>query len=134
MLFSGILGVDFEFKYKLDIEQFLHDISAEMCVEFVFPVLTAVAPSAIIGFICNLAFAEKFELKCFADIQNDYLCFGNYGCCDVISSRDIENTYSFIRELTSNTLGTKTVIRIIGYLMVNVSPEIYMFAERNVYV
>lgn len=129
-----ILGVDFDFKDKSDIEKFLDDVSAEMCVGFVFPALAAVAPSAIIGFICNFAFEEKFELKCHSDIINDYLCFGNYGCCDVISSHDIENTYSFIGELTSNILATWAVIRIVGYLMVNVSPEISMFAKRNVYV
>ena len=127
-----ILGVDFDFKDKSEIKKFLKRGNALICVAFVLPALAAVAPSAIVGFIANYALEEKFVLKCKDDIESDNLCFGaRYGCCKVISSHDVQFAYAFIGGLTSNIVATWAVIRVIGYLMVNVSPELAMFAKRN---
>ena len=95
--------------------------------------MAALLTSSFIGFIENFILEEKFELKCSADIVNNELCFNDsgHGCCDVISSHDIRNTYTFIGGLASNILATWAVIRIVGYLIVNMAPEAAVFAKRN---
>ena len=99
----------------------------------IFPALAALLPSIIIGFIANYIVEEQFILDCGEDVTNDTLCFSDdgYGCCEVISSHDIRNSYTFIGGLASNILATWAIIRLVGYLMVNITPEISMFAKRN---
>ena len=126
-----IIGVDF---VDIDVKTLYYsDVKFAVCVVLVFPSLAALLPSAIVGFIANYVLEEKFELKCSDSIVNDELCFNNdgYGCCEIISSHDARNTYSFMGGLASNILATWAIIRIIGYLMVNISPEAALFAKRN---
>ena len=126
-----IIGVDFDIKDKGEFLNEHPSVMFGLCMVVVFPALAAMLPSAIVGFIANFVLEEKFELKCNDDITSD-LCAGDeYGCCEVISSHDVRNTYSFVGGLASNILATWAVIRIAGYLMVNMSAEISMFAKRN---
>eukprot|EP01083_Nonionella_stella_P137793 419262_1 len=99
---------------------------------FLFPALASVLPAAIVGFIANFILETKFELKCGGSITSNVLCFDDgHGCCEVISSHDVSNSYVFIGGLASNVLATWAVVRIIGYLMVNLTPEAAMFAKKK---
>ena len=124
-----IIGVDFE----VDFSRFMDKSDILAAATFlIFPQLAALLPSAIFGFIANFALEEKFELKCNDSIKNDTLCWDDgYGCCEVISSHDIRNTYTFMGGLASNILATWAVIRITGYLMVNFSPQMAVYVKRN---
>ena len=126
-----IIGVQFNLKGAADIRDFGADVA--LFIVFVFPAVAAILPCAIVGFIANYVLEEKFELKCSEDITNDDLCFedGGYGCCEVISSHDFINSYSFMGGLASNILATWAIIRIVGYIMVNTSPELSMFANKT---
>eukprot|EP01084_Bolivina_argentea_P171469 297068_1 len=125
-----IIGVDFG---QIDFETlFSHNDTFGFAMVLVYPALGAALPSAIVGFIANFVLEEKFELKCNDEIINDTLCFDEkFGCCEVISSHDVRNTYAFIGGLASNILATWAFIRIVGYLMVNINPEVSMLAKRN---
>eukprot|EP01084_Bolivina_argentea_P264537 448121_1 len=126
-----IIGVDFA---QIGLESLFINVIFGLVILFLFPSLAALLPSAVIGFIANFMLEEKFQLKCGDSIANDIdeLCFDtDYGCCEVISSHNIRNTYEFVGGLASNILATWAGIRIIGYLMVNITPDIAMFVRRN---
>merc|ERR1712228_733035 len=127
-----ILGVDFG---DVSISELMEETGL-LCllVLFIFPPIAALLPSFIIGFIANFALEEKFELKCSDDFTNEgtNLCSADgTGCCQVISSHDISNTYTFVGGLASNILATWAVIRICGYLLVSASDTASVFAKRK---
>eukprot|EP01084_Bolivina_argentea_P139935 246116_1 len=104
----------------------------ELVVRYICQALACLVPAAIAGFIANYIFEEKFNLECGADIKNDYLCFeSEYGCCHIVSSYDIANSYIFIGSLASNVLAIWAVVRIMGYLVVNAAPTIAIYAKRK---
>ena len=125
-----IIGVDFG---DINPDTLFDDNKAfGLAVIFVFPSLAALLPAIIIGFIANFVLEEQFLLECAESITDETLCFENkYGCCEVISSHDIQNSYQFIGGLASNILFTWGIVRIVGYLMVNITPEAAIFAKRN---
>ena len=126
-----IIGVDFG---DIDFQALYNsNMVFGFCVVGVFPSMVASLPSAIVGFIANFVLEEKFVLQCSDDIDDTDLCFNNsgHGCCQVISSHDLRNSYSFMGGLASNILATWAIIRILGYLIVNIAPEAAIFAKRN---
>eukprot|EP01084_Bolivina_argentea_P171468 297066_1 len=126
---SQLVKIGFEKNEGAEIDA---DAWAGLGIVFIFPSIASVLPSSIVGFIANYVLEEKFELKCNDEIINDTLCFDEkFGCCEVISSHDVRNTYAFIGGLASNILATWAFIRIVGYLMVNINPEVSMLAKRN---
>eukprot|EP01084_Bolivina_argentea_P213667 362807_1 len=104
---------------------------------YVFPALASLLPSAVCGFIANFILEEKFELKCgealSADMSDQYdLCFDDErGCCNVISSHDIQFSYSFVGGLASNMLAVWAMIRFLGYLIVNASRSLSIHVKRK---
>ena len=128
-LMFWIIGVDFG---DIDPDNFRANLTFALAVVFVYPALAALLPATIIGFIANYVLEEQFELQCSHDITDSELCFDDkYGCCEIISSHNIQDSYQFMGGLSSNILATWAIIRIIGYLMVNVTPEAAIFAKRN---
>eukprot|EP01083_Nonionella_stella_P059521 155740_1 len=104
------------------------------CFLWVFPCLASLLPSAIIGFIANFILEEKYELKCNDDIENgiDTLCFDDgLGCCEVVSSHDYHNMYSFLGGLASNILAIWAIIRIVGFLIASASPKAGLYAKKK---
>ena len=98
------------------------------------PSIAALLPSAIIGFIANFVLEEKFELKCNDSITGagTNLCsLDGSGCCEVVSSHELSNSYTFIGGLASNILATWAVIRVCAYLLVKAWPEASVFAKRT---
>ncbi len=97
-----------------------------------FPSLASFVPAAIVGFIANYVLEEQFELKCSEEIENTAICFDDgHGCCEVISSHELVNSYEFIGGLASNIIATWAVIRIAGYFMINASPSLALYVHRQ---
>eukprot|EP01084_Bolivina_argentea_P226994 383377_1 len=98
----------------------------------VFPSIACCVPAAVCGFIANYFFEEKFTLKCGEEIKNDYLCLeSNRGCCDVVSSYDVQNSYIFIGGLASNILAVWAICRILGYIVVHASEKLRLYVRRK---
>jgi len=126
-----IIGVDFGDVDPMTIVKENDGYVFGLAYFILFPALAAVLPAAIIGFIANFVLEEKFELKCGEQVDDTTLCYNDYGCCEVISSHDASSSYQFMGGLASNVLATWAVLRIIGYLVVNMIPESSMFAKRR---
>eukprot|EP01084_Bolivina_argentea_P124989 221482_1 len=102
-------------------------------VLMMLPPCASLLPAAIVGFIANFVLEEKFFFKCDREIVNEDICFNtSYGCCEVISSHNIENTYAFIGGLASNILATWAIIRFSGYLLVNANANFSVYANRRI--
>merc|ERR1712013_488025 len=125
-----LIGVDIG-NVKLELKgdgQDSWELLGALCI---FPSLASVMPAAIVGFIANYIFEQKFQLKCSADIETD-LCFDNdFGCCTVVSSHDYDNIYIFAGGLASSILATWAVVRIIGYLMIHGAPKLSLYATKR---
>eukprot|EP01084_Bolivina_argentea_P124990 221485_1 len=128
-----IVGVDLG---KLDVIDILTDRSGfyfASIVLMMLPPCASLLPAAIVGFIANFVLEEKFFFKCDREIVNEDICFNtSYGCCEVISSHNIENTYAFIGGLASNILATWAIIRFSGYLLVNANANFSVYANRRI--
>jgi len=116
-----------------DSDDILRFVMATIFVMGVFPAMAALLPASVVGFIANYVLEEKFELECTHQVEDQTLCYQDYGCCQVISSHDVRNSYAFMGGLASNILATWAVLRITGYLMVNALPQITVFARRQIY-
>eukprot|EP01084_Bolivina_argentea_P304015 524980_1 len=128
---SIIIGVDFgDFSLTEAVKS--SDAMLAITVALIFPAVSALLPAAVAGFTANFILEEKFELKCSEDITNTDWCFkSEYGCCDIISSHDVNNSYAFIGGLASNVLAIWAVIRIVGYLISNAFPTLSVYAKRT---
>eukprot|EP01083_Nonionella_stella_P214908 773954_1 len=95
--------------------------------------IACLLPAAVGGFIANYILAEKFELKCSANIVNTNICFDSleYGCCEVISSHNWMNSYAFMGRFASNILAVWAIIRICGYLLANARSDYAIHAKRT---
>eukprot|EP00483_Globobulimina_turgida_P002956 UN02961 len=128
-----IMGVDFgDFDVVRELEG--NNFFEMLGIIFIFPALASLLPASVIGFIANYYLEEKFDLKCDEDIArtSQHLCLEEeYGCCEVISSHDIYNTWSFFGGLASNMLFTWAIIRIGGYLLVQGFPKLALFVKRG---
>eukprot|EP01084_Bolivina_argentea_P174715 302633_1 len=127
-----IIGVDFEGTKVEGEELKFNDPWKGFGILYVFPSVACLMPAAITGFIANFILEEKFTLKCAEEIKNDYLCPDDKnGCCEIVSSYDLVNSYMFIGGLASNILAIWAVIRIVGYLMVNAPKSLALYAKRK---
>merc|ERR1711933_139742 len=111
-----IIGVDFG---DVNIDLFGGDFIQVMSILFMMPSLASLLPAAVFGFIANFVLEEKFELKCDGIGENDCAVQTEIGCCDIISSHELNNTYEFAGGLASNIIATWAVIRIFGYFFVH---------------
>merc|ERR1712228_518612 len=107
------------------------EVAMLFAVLFIFPTLASLLPAAICGFIANFVLEEKFELKCDGIGEYDCVVETERGCCDIISSHELENSYAFIGGLASNIIATWAIIRIFGYLFVNAFPTFSLYAKRK---
>merc|ERR1712129_676776 len=109
-----ILGVDFG---AVSFEQIMYDNNEReinLLILYIFPAIAALFPSAIIGFIANFFLEEKFKLQCddSLDAIGTNICsIDGSGCCEIVSSHDVWNSYTFIGGLASNILATWAIIR-----------------------
>ena len=136
----GIVGVNFENVHfsrggirLTDIPEngIMNGFWDVLTMPFLLPFLASLLPAAAAGFITNFLWEESLTLKCEADIVDDTLCFKDYGCCEVISSHDISDSYSFWGGLSSNILAVWAGIRIIGYFMARGVPSFGMYATKK---
>eukprot|EP01083_Nonionella_stella_P097579 274292_1 len=95
--------------------------------------IASLLPAAVCGFIANYILEEKFELKCRSDITNTNICFNSlgYGCCEVISSHSLRNSYAFMGGLASNILAVWAITRICAYLLANARSDYRVHAKRT---
>eukprot|EP01084_Bolivina_argentea_P063797 116398_1 len=98
---------------------------------FLFPALASCLPAAMCGFIANFILEKKVQLKCSDSIDDDTLCFEDYGCCELVSNRDFESSYVFLGGLASNIIATWAIIRICGYLLVNAFQTLAIHAKKK---
>merc|ERR1711971_6931 len=118
-----VIGVDFG---NFDVRRTGFGLTG-VAVLFLFPCLASLLPAAVCGFIANFALEKKFELKCSEDIISD-ICFDDsFGCCEVISSHDVTNSYAFLGGMASNILATWAIIRICGYLLITAFPKLALY-------
>ena len=134
-----IVGVDLgkiDIRDKIENSDVLEVVKGKdmaLAVLMMIPPCAALLPSAIAGFLANYVLEEKFELKCKDDFVNEDICFDtSYGCCEVVSSHNWRNMYSFMGALASNILASWAVIRIAGYLLVNAYPNFSVHANRRI--
>eukprot|EP01083_Nonionella_stella_P029764 81838_1 len=132
-----IIGIDFG-GWDVDDVGNEQNMLGLFVIMMVFPSLASVLPAAVAGFIANYILEEQFVLKCegiYEEYDDESLCSvydeGTHGCCHIVSSHEVMNSYSFIGGLASNIIAVWAVIRIIGYFIVNSYPSLALFAQRK---
>eukprot|EP01083_Nonionella_stella_P087932 244832_1 len=84
----------------------------------IFRPLMCLLPASICGFLANYMLEERFMLKCNESYTDSNVCFDDgVGCCQVINSHDLNNSYYFTGGLVSNILASFTVIRLSAWIM-----------------
>ncbi len=116
-----IIGIDFG-GWDIDDVGNNQDTLGLFVVLMIFPSLASILPAAIVGFITNFIFEEKFLLKCNENVLEK---------CEIVSSHELENSYAFVGGLASNIIAVWAIIRIIGYFIINSYPSLALFAKRK---
>eukprot|EP01084_Bolivina_argentea_P059779 109210_1 len=104
--------------------------NVDLYIAYIFPALASFLPAAVCGFLVNFVWEEQYVLNCSEEVKNSSLCYGAGRCCEIISSHDFKNSYSFVGGLASNILAVFASIRIVGFLMVNANPRFSVYAKR----
>mmetsp|Transcript_16299 Transcript_16299/g.25037 ORF Transcript_16299/g.25037 Transcript_16299/m.25037 type:complete len:498 (-) Transcript_16299:160-1653(-) len=129
-----VTGIEFDIDSDLEILEIMKkDAVDALAFVFLFPSLAALLPASTIGFVANYILEEKFVFECHENVEREdhTLCFDGYGCCEMVSSHDPTSMYVFVGGFASNVLAVWAIIRILGFLLVHITPEASNFAKRQ---
>lgn len=94
-------------------------------------------PASIIGFVANYVMEPKFVLQCDADLTFGDVCYDDHsartGCCDVVSSHDLDQydtMFDFLGSMASSIVAVYGIICILSWFMVSNTKQYRGMAQK----